>query len=66
MNLFKKKCQYCGIKIEREKEIFKDVKVPALIGLRKKPFCCSKHASDYEKEIEEHLNKQPPIRSCCG
>ena len=66
MSLFKKKCEYCKKKIEKEKEVFRDVKVPAFIGTRKKAFCCQKHADGYEKEVEEHLKKPQSGGSCCG
>jgi len=49
---FKKKCGYCGEKIEKGEEVFRDVKVPGFIGTREKAFCCSEHANSYEKEIK--------------
>jgi hypothetical protein len=64
--MFKKKCVYCKTKIEKGKEIFQDVKVPGLIGTRKKEFCCKKHVNNYEKEVEEYLNKPQKGGSCCG
>lgn len=66
MNLFKKKCAYCKKKIEKGKEIFKEVKVSTLIGTREKAFCCSKHVNEYKKEIEEYLKKPQKRGSCCG
>lgn len=64
MSLFKKKCEYCREKIEKDKEIKKDVKVPGFIGTKKKAFCCSDHADGYEGEVEEHL-KKPKKGGCC-
>lgn len=64
MGLFRKKCEYCGKKIEKGEEVFRDVKVPGFIGTREKAFCCSEHANNYEKEIEEHMKKGG--KSCCG
>ena len=60
MSLFKKKCEYCGGKIEKEKEVFRNVKTPEFIGTRKKAFCCSGHANTYKKELEEHMKKPIP------
>jgi hypothetical protein len=57
MSLFRKKCAYCGEKIEKGNELFKDVKDPAFVGTRKKAFCCSEHAKDYEESLS---------KSCCG
>lgn len=65
MALLKKKCTYCGTKIKKGKEIFRDVKVPGLIGVKKKAFLSEKHADKYEKEVEEYL-KKPKGGSCCG
>ncbi len=66
MSLLKKKCEYCGKKVEKGKEVSKDVKVPGLIGTREKAFCCSKHANKYEKELEEYLKKPKSGGGCCG
>lgn len=67
MGLFKKKCEYCKEKIDKGNEINKEVKIPGFIGTRKKPFCCSEHANNYEKEVEEHLkNSKENGGSCCG
>ena len=65
MDLFRKKCEYCKEKIDKGKEIFKDVKVLGFIGTRKKAFCCEEHANSYEKEIEEYM-KSSKKGSCCG
>ena len=66
MTLFKKKCEYCKNKIKKGKEVFKDVKIPAFIGTRKKTFCCQEHVANYEREIEENMNKPKKGGSCCG
>ena len=63
MNLFRKKCEYCRKKIEKNKEIFRDVKDPVFIGLRKKAFCCDEHANLYEQEVN---NAKKCGSSCCG
>ncbi len=52
MSLFKKKCKYCGIKIEKGKEIFEEVKVPEFIGVRLRAFCSKEHAEIYKKNIK--------------
>ena len=52
MTLFKKKCQYCGIKIEKGKEIFTEVKVPEFKEKVKKAFCSQEHAELYKKYVK--------------
>lgn len=64
MSLFKKKCEYCGENIEDGEDVCKDVKVPGLIGTRKKAFCCSDHASKYEEETSK--KKSSGGGGCCG
>ena len=67
MTLFKKKCEYCRSKIDKGSQINKNVKVPGFIGTYPKYFCCSEHASNYEKEVEEHLTgSKGKGGSCCG
>lgn len=63
--MFRKRCTYCGSKIEKGKEIFRDVKNLGSIGTKKKPFISEEHADKYEKEVEEYL-KKPSRGSCCG
>ncbi len=63
MSLFRKKCEYCREKIEGGKEVFKDVKIPGFVGTRKKPFCCSEHASKYEEETSK--KKTSGGGGCC-
>ncbi|MBS3092659.1 hypothetical protein J4466_04535 [Candidatus Pacearchaeota archaeon] len=65
MSLFKKKCEYCKSKIEKNEEVFRDVKVPGFIGTRKKAFCSKEHADSYETEIAGHC-KSSKGGSCCG
>ena len=64
MSLFKKKCECCREKIEKDKEIKKDVKISGFVGTKNKAFCCSDHADGYEGELEEHL-KKPKKGGCC-
>ena len=52
MVLFKKKCQYCGSKIEKGEEVFAEVKVPEFKDKVKKPFCSKEHAELYKKCIK--------------
>ncbi len=66
MGLFAKKCEYCRTKIEKGKEVKRDVKIPGYIGTYSKNFCCKEHAGKYELEIEEHMKR--PRKSgggCC-
>ncbi len=65
MGLFRNKCEYCRRKIEKGKEVFRDVKNPVFIGTKEKAFCCSEHAESYGQELEEHLKKPKSGRSCC-
>lgn len=65
MGLLRKKCEYCREKIEKGKEIFRNVKIPGFIGTRQKAFCCHEHADSYEREVEEHLKKSKSGGSCC-
>lgn len=48
---FKKRCSLCGVKIEKGEEVFKEVKVPEFIDLRKMPFCSEDHAEYYKTYI---------------
>lgn len=60
MSLFKKKCQYCGIKIGKGEEIFAEVKVPEFKNKVIKPFCSEEHAEFYKNNV-----KGTPSRSSC-
>lgn len=62
MGLFRKKCEYCRNKIEKGKEVFRNVKVAGMNGSFNKAFCSEEHANIYEKEI----NKQKKCGGCCG
>lgn len=50
MGLFKKKCEYCKKKIEKNHEVFRAIKDSAFVGTREKPFCCENHADSFEEE----------------
>jgi len=65
MSLFRKKCDYCGGKIDKGKEIERSLKVPGFSSLHKKYFCNDKHAIYYEREVNENL-KNSKEGSCCG
>jgi len=52
MSLFKKKCQYCGNKIEKGEEVFAEVKVPEFKNKMVKPFCSEEHVELYKKCIK--------------
>ncbi len=66
MNLFRKKCVYCRNKIDKDKEIKKNVKIPGFVGTHPKNFCSEEHSSNYEKECEEHLKNSKGRGGCCG
>ncbi len=64
MGVFRKKCYYCRDKIEKRKEIFRDVKVLGFHGTYNKAFCNEEHANLYEQEVK---NKNKKCGSgCCG
>lgn len=62
---FGKKCEYCRTKIEKGKEIKRNVKVPGYIGTRPRDFCTEEHAKKYEQEAGEHMERQGG-GGCCG
>ena len=66
MSLFKKKCQYCGTKIEKNKEVISNVKTPGFVGTKPKSFCSEEHINKYNKEVEAHLSKPQKAGGCCG
>jgi len=65
IGLFAKKCEYCRTKIEKGKEIRKDVKVPGYVGTHPKNFCCGEHTNKYEYEMEEYMKKPGKSGGCC-
>jgi hypothetical protein len=52
MALFNKKCELCGTKITRGREVKKAVKVPEFKGFREKDFCDEEHAEIYANEVK--------------
>jgi len=60
MGIFKKKCQYCKIRIKKGEEVFEKVKIPEFKEARIKPFCSKEHAELYKKNI-----KGTPSKSLC-
>ncbi len=60
MDLFKKKCTYCGNKINKGKEIFEKVKVPEFVYNKVRAFCCKEHVELYKKKVRD----LPKVRSC--
>ena len=61
MSFFKKKCAYCGIKIEKGEEVFEEVKIPEFKDKVIRAFCSEEHVDLYEKCI-----KGTPSRSSCS
>jgi len=51
MKLLRKKCQFCGKKIDKGKEIFEKVKVPEFAEPIKKSFCSKRHIKSYQQTI---------------
>ncbi|HKL24336.1 MAG TPA: hypothetical protein VJ912_03300 [Candidatus Nanoarchaeia archaeon] len=60
VQFFKKKCSYCGEKIEKGKEIWEYVKLPEFTTLKIKPFCSKDHAQLFKLNIVG-----TPARSSC-
>jgi len=52
MQLLRKKCELCGVKISRGEEIFENVKVPEFKGFMERPFCSKNHAEYYDKCVK--------------
>lgn len=65
MRLFNKKCGYCRTKIEKGKEIIRDVKVLGYIGTHSKNFCSNEHANKYEQELKEYSKQGNKKKGCC-
>lgn len=65
MSLFGKKCGYCKKKIDKGREVKRDVKLPESTGTYPKNFCSENHADLYEKEVEEKKNCKHK-GGCCG
>ena len=63
MSLLRKKCAYCGNRIPKGEEVFRDVKVPAFVGTRRKAFMSGDHADAYEKEVSSSQCKSGG--GCC-
>ncbi|MFA4820033.1 MAG: hypothetical protein WC613_03700 [Candidatus Aenigmatarchaeota archaeon] len=49
--LFKKKCEFCRVRIAQNSEVKRSVKVPGYVGTFEKAFCCEDHAEMYEQEL---------------
>jgi len=47
MGLLKRKYVYYNKKIEKKKEVVKEMKLPEFVGTRPKNFCCLEHAENY-------------------
>ncbi len=52
MALFKKKCTYCGSKINKGEEIWEEVKIPEFTQICLQPFCSEEHAELFKKNIK--------------
>jgi len=51
MSLFKSRCDLCGDKIKKGKEIFMEVKVPEFSELKERPFCSENHGNKFRYEV---------------
>jgi len=60
----RKRCAYCGMRIAKGEEIIKEVKVPGMIGTRRRAFCSEEHAAAYQKEVQ--TVKPRSGGGCCG
>jgi len=52
MPLFKTRCDLCGEKISKGKEILKEVKIPEFSELKKRSFCSEGHANAFKYEVK--------------
>jgi len=52
MVLFKKRCTFCGKKINKGDEVWEEVKIPEFIGTNLQPFCTKEHANFYKKYVK--------------
>lgn len=49
MQLFKKKCRLCKLKIDKGKEVWEVVKLPEFSVLKNQPFCSEDHAEMFKR-----------------
>ena len=67
MGLFSKKCEYCRNKIEKGKEVKRNVKILGYMGTYPKNFCCGEHVNKHKQELEEYIKKpRKSGKGCCG
>jgi len=52
MSLFKRKCTYCGEKINKGDEVWEKVKIPEFVEPKLKSFCSKEHAELYKKCVK--------------
>ena len=52
MGLFKRRCTYCGKKINKGEEVWEKVKIPEFTGIRLRAFCSKEHAEFYKKCVK--------------
>ncbi|MDA3836511.1 MAG: hypothetical protein PF542_02715 [Nanoarchaeota archaeon] len=64
MKLFKKKCDYCGQRIDKGKEFFKEVKVPEFIDPKIKTFCSKEHFEEYLMRNHGTKSRKPYCLNC--
>lgn len=64
MKLFKKKCAYCNIKIEKGNEVFAHVKIPEFIELKKKTFCTKDHYEQFILKNQGTKSRKPYCMNC--
>lgn len=61
----RKRCAYCGMRIDRGGELMKEVKAPGGVGTRLRAFCSEEHAAAYQKEVQT-VKQQKSGGGCCG
>ena len=51
MQIFKKKCTYCGNEIKKGEGVLADVKTPEFTELKARSFCKEEHYEKYMREV---------------
>lgn len=62
----RKRCAYCGMRIDKGEELVKAVKVPGAVGTRQRAFCSEEHAAAYQKEVQTVKQQHRSGGGCCG
>lgn len=64
MSLFKKRCAYCHIKIEKGEEIVSEIKLPQFIEPKIKNFCSEEHQGIFLIKNRGTPSRKPYCMNC--